>query len=202
MFSEADEILNKNYHQKTSFDDAESLSKLDEMTIFQLQVIYKELKKGKLPEQLRFFTGGNSGINELRIYATNKLKRELNKSNKAFLDYLMSDYACEILAKNKIKTHLDTGNIFRDNTNLEESIYDFLLGLQNEAKKLLHCEFNFTGDFFSYINEIINPIADNSDDLHTHSAPKFLFYHFNNLMHDLNEDASQMTSTCWNFYRV
>ena len=147
------------------------------------------MNEGKLPEQLRFFTGGNSGINKLRIYATNKLKSELNKSNKAFLDYLMSDNAREILAKNKIKIHLDTGNIFRDNANLEE------LELQNEAKKLLHYEFNFTGDFNSYINEIINLIADNIDDLHTHSASKFLFYHFNNLMHDLNEDSYKIRHT-------
>ena len=101
----------------------------------------------------------------------------------------MSDNAREILAKNKIKIHLDTGNIFRDNANLEE------LELQNEAKKLLHYEFNFTGDFNSYINEIINLIADNIDDLHTHSASKFLFYHFNNLMHDLNEDSYKIRHT-------
>ena len=86
----------------------QSLGKPDEMIILQAQVIYKELIEGKLPEQLRFFTGGNSGINKLRIHATNKVKSELNKSNKAFLDYLVSDCVCEILAKNKIKIHLDT----------------------------------------------------------------------------------------------
>lgn len=59
----------------------------------------------------------------------NKLKSELNKGNKAFLGYLTSDYAHENLAKQKIKTHLDvyTGDIYRGNTNSEESIYDFLL---------------------------------------------------------------------------
>ena len=86
MFSEADEILNKNDHQKLLFDDAESFAKPDEMTISQTQVIYKELNEGKLPEQLRFFTSGNSGIDELRIQVTSILKSELNKSNKAFLD--------------------------------------------------------------------------------------------------------------------
>ena len=93
VFSEADEILNKNDHQKLLLDDAESLSKPDEMTISQAQIIYEELNEGKLPEQFRFFTSRKSGINELRIHVTNKLKSELNKSNKAFLDYLTSDYA-------------------------------------------------------------------------------------------------------------
>ena len=167
----------------------QSLGKLDEMIISQAQVIYKELIEGKLPEQLRFFTGGNSGINELSIHAMNKVKSELNKSNKAFLDYLVSDCACAILAKNKIKIHLDTGNIYCDNTNLEESIYDFILAQQIEPKKPLDYEINFTGGFNSYINEIMNPITDNRDDLHTLSASKVLFYHFNNLMHNLNEDT-------------
>ena len=39
LFSKADEIFNKNNEQKLSFDDAESLSKPDEMTIPQAQVI-------------------------------------------------------------------------------------------------------------------------------------------------------------------
>ena len=54
----------------------------------------------------------------------------------------------------------------------------FLLAQQNETKKLLDYEINFTGDFDSYINEIINPITDDRDDLHTHSASKFLFHLF------------------------
>ena len=48
---------------------------------------------------------------------------------------------------------------------------------------------NFKGGFDSYINEIVNPITDDRDDLHTHSVSKFLFHHFNNLMHDLDKDT-------------
>ena len=195
LFSKADEIFNKNDKQKPMFDDEGSLSKPDKMTIPHAQVIYKKLNEGKLPKQLRFFSSGNSGINELRIHATNKLNNELNKSNKAFLDYLTSHYAREILAKNKMEIHLDTGNIYHSNTNLEESIYDFLLAQQKETKKLLDYETNFTGGFDFYMNEIINPITDDRDDLHTHSASKFLFYHFNNLMHYLNEDTYKIRYT-------
>ena len=90
---------------------------------------------------------------------------------------------------------MDTGNIYCDNTNLEGSIYDFLLVQQNEAKKPLDYEINFTGDFNSYLNEIINPIIDDRGDLHTHSASKFLFYHFNNLIQNLNEDTCKIRHT-------
>ena len=107
MFQELDEILNNNDHQKPSFDNAQSPSKPDEITISQAQVIHKEMNEGKFPEQLRFFTGGNIGINKLKIHATNKLKSQLNKSNKAFLDHLTSDYVREILAKYKMKIHLE-----------------------------------------------------------------------------------------------
>ena len=78
---------------------------------------------------------------------------------------------------------------------MEKSIYDFLLTQQNKTKNLLDYEINFIGDFDSYINEIINSIIEDSDDLLTHSAAKFLFYHFNNLMHDLNEDTYKIRHT-------
>ena len=63
LFSKADKIFNENNEQKPLFHDAEPLNKPDEMTIPQAQVIYKELNEGKLPEQLRFFSGVNIGIN-------------------------------------------------------------------------------------------------------------------------------------------
>ena len=50
----------------------------------------------------------------------------LNESNQCFLDYLSSDFAREVLSKNKIKIHLDTGNICYNNLNMTQSIYSFL----------------------------------------------------------------------------
>ena len=187
LFSKPEEISNKNDKQKPLFDDVESLNKPDEITIPQAQVTYKELNKGKFLEQLRFL----SGINELRIHATKELKSELNKGSKAFLNYLTSDYAREILAK----IHLDTGNIYHGNTNLEESIYDYLLAQQNETKKHFDYDINFTGEFDSYINEITNLITNDRGDLHTHSTSKFLLYYFNNLMRDINEDTYKIRHT-------
>ena len=43
LFSKADEIFNKNDKQKPSFDDVEALSKPDEKTNPQKEVIYTEL---------------------------------------------------------------------------------------------------------------------------------------------------------------
>ena len=54
-----------------------SLSKPDEMTIPQPQIIYR-IEQRKVAQTIAVFLGGNSGIN--------KLKSKLNNSNKAFLD--------------------------------------------------------------------------------------------------------------------
>ena len=61
---------------------------------------------------------------------------------------------------------------------------------RTKQKKLLDYEINFTGDL-----EIINPITEDRNDLHTHSASKFLFYHFNSLMCYLNEETYKIRHT-------
>ena len=50
----------------------------------------------------------------------------LSKSNEHFLNYLSSDFACKVLSKNKMKIHLDSGNIYCNNLNMRESIYRFI----------------------------------------------------------------------------
>ena len=103
--------------------------------------------------------------------------------------YLTTDCACAILAKNKIKKNLETGNRHFININMQESIYDFLLAQQNETKKIMEFETDLSDDFDFYLNEIIAPITNNKDDIDTNSTTKFLFYHFNNLRLNLNKDT-------------
>ena len=58
-----------------------------------------------------FLSGGSSGgISELKIRAMEKIGM-LHESNNAFLEYLTTDFLGEVLAKNKMKIHLETGNI-------------------------------------------------------------------------------------------
>ena len=148
-----------------------------------------------MPKKLRFFSGGNSEINERRIHARNKLKSELNKSNKFFLDYLTSDYAREILAKSKIKILFDTVNISGAKRSWKRAFMIFYSRSRTKQKKLLDYEISFTGDLDSYINEIIDPITEDRNDLHTNSGSKFLFYHFNNLMCYLDEETYKIRYT-------
>ena len=47
----------------------------------------------------------------------------------------MTDYAREIRAKNKRKIECETGNIYYNNINMQESIYYILLAQQDKIKK-------------------------------------------------------------------
>ena len=76
------------------------------------------------------------------------------ESNKNFLDYyLSSDFGCEVLSKNKMKTHLDSGNIYYNNLNMRE--YLFMIAQQDETKKLVDFNLDINDDFDFYLNEVI-----------------------------------------------
>ena len=189
LFPKADEIFND---QKTDVDD-DDLSK-HEIMIPNTQTLLKEVNDGKLPEELKFFSGGSDSGNEFKFHGMQNI-RILNESNEHFIDYLLSDFAKEVLAKNKIKIHLDSGNIYYDNLNMRESIYSFMHAQQNETKKLMDFELDISDDFKFYLNEIIAGITDDKFDMDMHSTSKFLLYHFNNLRYNLGEEAYKIRHT-------
>ena len=79
----------------------------------------------------------------------------LNEQNLKFLKYLQSDICDAILVCNKIKIHVETGDIFFDNVNSNESIYNFFLTQQDETKKLLKIELDFSDDYDDYITKFL-----------------------------------------------
>ena len=67
---------------------------------------------------MRFFSDGSSGGgSKLKIRAMEKIGT-LNESNNALPEYLTTDYVLEILVKNKMKIHLEAGNIYYNNINI------------------------------------------------------------------------------------
>ena len=55
------------------------------------------------------------------------LKLNLSKDNENFIDLLSSEVGSEILRENMLSIHTETRNIFYENYNTNESIYDVLL---------------------------------------------------------------------------
>ena len=58
----------------------------------------KELNEGKLPDQLKIFSGEEKEENLLKTQACKKLG-VLSKGNKEFLEYLASKYGRDVLQK-------------------------------------------------------------------------------------------------------
>ena len=117
------------------------------------------------------------------------------ENNENFLDYLLSDFGREVLSKNKMKIHLDSGNIYYNDLNMKESIYDFMIAQQDETKKFVDFNLDINDDFNLYLNEVIIGATDDKFDIDTHSTSKFLFYHFNNLRRDFGEEAYKIRHT-------
>ena len=127
---------------------------------------------------MEFFTGGEKNKNKLLENATKKLGM-LNKSNKKFIDCLSSRFGNYILSKNKMKIHLESGQIFHDNNLTTESLYDFLNVQQDVTKKELDINIPISNYFSIYVREILTDNVDDDFDLQTNATSKFLFYNFN-----------------------
>ena len=120
--------------------------------------MFKDLNERKLPNQWKFFSSRSSGGgSELNGKKMGK-KGTLNENNNIFLDYLLTGYVRKILAKNKMKIHLETGNICCNNINMQ-SIYDFLLAQQDETKNLIDYEIDLSDNFNFHLNGIFAPIT-------------------------------------------
>ena len=88
------------------------------------------LERGEIPRELEFFTGDENNNFRQRL---NKLN--LNDRNRDFVDYLMSEECRDALERDNISIHIDSGDIFINNQNTGESIYDFIQNQQDEKKK-------------------------------------------------------------------
>ena len=74
---------------------------IEEITVSNVESIIKELNEGKLPDQLKIFSGEEKEENLLKTQARKKLG-VLSKGNKEFLEYLASKYGRDVLQKQKI----------------------------------------------------------------------------------------------------
>ena len=95
------------------------------------------------------------------------------------------------MKKNKLKIHIDTGNIYYDNTDTNESIYSFLLAQEDDTKKFIDLEFIYSGSYEQYFNEYllkINQKNDDALDVLTNKNSNFSFYHYHDLLFDVNLD--------------
>ena len=71
--------------------------------------------------ELEYFTGGQNSKFDSFVK-----KFDLTNENLQFVDFLQTDYCKEIMNRNDLKIHIETGNIYYNDTDTSESIFDFL----------------------------------------------------------------------------
>ena len=99
------------------------------------------MNNGKLPFEFKFFSGDEEDKN-LLIETAKQHVGVLNDSNKVFLNYLSSKYGSRVLKRNKMKIHIESGQIFIDNQIMGESLHNFLRAQEDLTKKILKVNVN------------------------------------------------------------
>ena len=84
----------------------------DDDSISEVQITVSELKDGNLPSHLQFFSSGKKMEKKL-FENVAKNVGIISDSNQQFLEFLTLKFGENLLTKNKIQIHLDSGQIFQ-----------------------------------------------------------------------------------------
>ena len=118
------------------------------------------MNKSGIPFELEFFVGGEENVD-----LQNKIiQLGVDEDGLKFLNYLQSDHCGELMKTNKIKIHTESGNLFFDNVNSNESIYDFFLKQLDPTKILMLVEFEISNNYGNYVLEYLDTIKNKNDD--------------------------------------
>ena len=118
-----------------------------------------------------------------------KARRREDAQGTHFSRLLQSDIFADIMKANKLKIHFESGNIYHDNNDTNESIYSFFDNQEDETKRWIDFEF-VSSDYDDYFMKYLVNIKDGNDeknDMLTNRNLKFLFYHFNDYIRQISE---------------
>ena len=136
-----------------------------------------QLDRGEIPEEILFYRGG--GASQLQRHIINN---GLEIGNESFVEFLATEECQEALARDGISIHVPTGQIFVNNENTGESIFDFLRNQQDETKKKIPLDFSYDDDYYDYIAKYLPGISESDEtqyDFNSFKTSKFLFHLFN-----------------------
>ena len=102
------------------------------LPIDKLVEILTKTDKGQIPESIEFFSGGKNKNFDQKVQMLGVSSNSLD-----FLDFLQSAEHEEILVQNKLKIHVESGNIFHNKIDTNESIYSFFFSCKKILLKLL-----------------------------------------------------------------
>ena len=143
-----------------------------------------------VPFEFEFFKGGNN-----EKFAD--IIRGINSSSDTneFLNFLQSNICQKLLEDNKLKIHTETGNIYYDNNDTNESIHSFILAQANPISGEIDHAFTFHRNYttyFQWLTDAFNESTKNKLDILTNKNSKFLFYHFNDYLQQSGKEIKKI----------
>ena len=175
LFPEIDKILEDNSKENVKID-IENLS--------------ETLSKNVVPFEFEFFNGGPNEIFSEIIRALDPTTPNLE-----FLDFLQGKIYKRILEDNRLKIHIETGNIYYDYTDTKESIHNFILAQNNPVSGEIEHAFTFDRDYKTYFEWLTSAFLTskkNKLDIFTNKNSKFLFYYFNDYLQQNGEEIKKI----------
>ena len=118
-----------------------------------------------------------------------------SSNNLDFLDFLQSDQCKQILVNNKLKIHIETGNIYYDDQDTNESILDFFFNQQNPITGVINFDFIYGESYADYFNWLIkgfDSYQKSKLDVLTWKNSKCLFYHYNDILQESNLELKKV----------
>ena len=149
--------------------------KINELPIPELTEILSKVDMGEVPKKPEFFERGQNKEFEDKVKLIDQLTYSIE-----LLEFLQSSFCQELYIENKLKIHINSGNIFFNNLDRNESIYSFFQQQENQSKaKIKHRSFAFTNSYKDYFEWLVHGFKGNEDqkyDLLTNKNLKYLFY--------------------------
>ena len=125
-------------------------------------------------------------------------KYGLTNENMLFVDFLQTDYCKEILQSNDLKIHIETGNIYYQDTDTNESIFEFMKNQQDTSKGLINTYLKFDGSYKSYFQWILNEFDAQQKtkyNIFSLKNTKYLIYCFNDFQNSIGKPLIKIRHT-------
>ena len=132
------------------------------------------------PFEFEFYTG-----HEDKKFDDTMRSYGLPTDNLEFLYLLQSEICKKVLTTNKLKIHVETGNIYYNNNDTSESTFDFFLKQQYPAKEINEHHFVYSGTYNDYFQWLIDGFDSQEKtklDVLTSKNAKFFLYRMNELL--------------------
>ena len=179
IFPDVDETIKKESKtfKERSQDFDELIDKLSKLSDYD--------ENDQVTFEFKFFTGGvNPKFDSF-------VKRYgLTNENTQFVDFLQSDCCKEILQSNDLKIHVETDNIYYNDADTNESIFNFMKNQQNTSKRIINTDLKFDGTYKNYFQWILNGFEAQEKtryDLFSFKNTKYLPCRFNDFQNSIGE---------------